>query len=87
VRENILYLTNLKLANKIDKEYGDSLILDQTKLHDSIFEELKLIYSTNAQPEVSIRIEGGLTSAPTTRNPSAGTMSTQPPKPDRSPKR
>ena len=36
VRENIIHLTNLKLTNQIDKEYGDNLILDQRHLHDSI---------------------------------------------------
>jgi hypothetical protein len=53
IRENITYLTNLKLSAKIDTASADSLILDQTKLHDSIFEEMKLLYSQDVAPEVS----------------------------------
>jgi hypothetical protein len=43
VRENIHYLSNLKLSQQIDTTTGNNLILDQTKLHDSILEETKLL--------------------------------------------
>ena len=59
VRENIIYLTNLKLSAQIDTATADNLILDQRHLHDSIFEELKLLYSTNGSTDVTFKIEGG----------------------------
>jgi hypothetical protein len=66
VRENIIYLTNLKLTNQIDKDYGDNLILDQRHLHDSLFEEMKLLYSQGGSTDVQIHIEGGLPDMPGT---------------------
>jgi hypothetical protein len=66
VRANIIYLTDLKLNNLIDKEYGDNLILDQRHLHDSIFEELKLLYSQGGSTNVTIHVEGGLPEMPGT---------------------
>jgi hypothetical protein len=66
IRANITYLTNLKLSAKIDTASAGSLILDQRHLHDSIFEEMKLLYSQDVTPEVSIHITGGLTSLPGT---------------------
>jgi hypothetical protein len=38
VRENIIFLTNLKLSGGIDTTIADNLIDDQRHLHDSIFE-------------------------------------------------
>jgi hypothetical protein len=64
VSGNIIYLTNLKLTNQIDKEYGDNLILDQRHLHDSIFEEMKLRYSQGGSTDLTIKIEGGLPDLP-----------------------
>jgi hypothetical protein len=66
IRENITYLTNLKLSAKIDTASADNLILDQRHLHDSIFEEMKLLYSQDVAPEVSIHISGGLSPLPGT---------------------
>ena len=64
LRENILYLTNLKLTNQIDQAYGDNLILDQTRLHDSILEEQKLLYATNSVTEQTLIIQTGLPPLP-----------------------
>jgi hypothetical protein len=66
VRENIVYLTALKLTEQIDTATADNLILDQTKIHDSIFEEMKLLYSTGGGTDVQIHIEGGLPDMPGT---------------------
>jgi hypothetical protein len=67
IRDNILYLTNLKLAKEIDTGTADNLIPDQRHLHDSLFEELKLLHATDSAPETSIRIEGGLPPLPGTQ--------------------
>jgi hypothetical protein len=66
VRDNIIYLTNLKLSAQIDTVSADSLILDQRHLHDSIFEEMKLLYSQGGSPDVQIHISGSLTDLPGT---------------------
>jgi hypothetical protein len=66
VRENIIYLTNLKLSAQIDTATADNLILDQRHLHDSIFEELKLLYSQGGSANVTIHVEGGLPDLPGT---------------------
>jgi hypothetical protein len=50
VRDNIIYLSNLKLSAQIDTATADNLIADQRHLHDSIF----------GGTDVTIKIEGGL---------------------------
>jgi hypothetical protein len=66
VREDIIYLTNLKLSAQIDTATADNLILDQRHLHDSILEETKLLYSTGGSTNVTIHVEGGLPDMPGT---------------------
>jgi hypothetical protein len=66
VRENIIYLTNLKLSAQIDTATADNLILDQRHLHDSILEETKLLYSTGGNTDITIHVEGGLPPLPGT---------------------
>jgi hypothetical protein len=66
VRENIIYLTNLKLSAQIDTATAGNLILDQRHLHDSILEEMKLLYSQGGSADVQIHISGGLTPLPGT---------------------
>jgi hypothetical protein len=64
-RANINYLT-LKLSAQIDTATADNLILDQRHLHDSLFEEMKLLYSQGGGTDVTIHIEGGLPPLPGT---------------------
>jgi hypothetical protein len=66
IRENIIYLTNLKLSAQIDTATADNLILDQRHLHNSIFEELKLLYSQGGSTDIQIHISGGLPDLPGT---------------------
>ena len=66
VRDNIVYLTTLKLTEQIDTATADNLILDQRHLHDSILEETKLLYSQGGSADVQIHISGGLSPLPGT---------------------
>jgi hypothetical protein len=66
VRENIAYLTQLKMEGRLDRVWAESLIDDQRALNNSLVDEAKLIAANQVNADHVIRIEGGLPQLPGT---------------------
>jgi hypothetical protein len=63
---NILYLSNLKAQGRIDRDWGDNLIVDQCRVRDGLIDDAKLIQAGSDHADQTIRIEGGLPTLPGT---------------------
>jgi hypothetical protein len=65
-RENLQFISELKIEGRIEVDYADSLFAEHTKILDALIEEAKLAAQGADNAEQLIQITGGLPLLPGT---------------------